>query len=43
VFTANAAWLVVAAMAFNPTRIAGTLSGPELIRATPTAWPWAAA
>ena len=34
VFTANAAWLVLAVMAFNLTRIAGTLSGPELAKAT---------
>jgi hypothetical protein len=27
--TANAAWLVLAVMAFNLTRSAGTLSGPE--------------
>jgi hypothetical protein len=34
VFTANAAWLVLAVMAFNLTRTAGTLSGPELAKAT---------
>ena len=34
VFTANAAWLVLAVMAFNLTRIAGTLSGPEFAKAT---------
>ena len=33
-FTANAAWLVLAVMAFNLTRIAATVSGPELARAT---------
>ena len=33
-FTANAAWLVLAVMAFNLTRAAGTLSGPDLARAT---------
>ena len=35
VFTANAAWLVLAVMAFNLTRIAGTLSGPESPRPPP--------
>jgi hypothetical protein len=34
VFTANSAWLVLAVMAFNLTRIAGTLSGPEFATAT---------
>jgi Transposase DDE domain group 1 len=33
-FNANAAWLVLAVMAFNLTRAAATLSGPELSRAT---------
>jgi hypothetical protein len=33
-FNANAAWLVLAVIAFNLTRAAGTLSGPELSRAT---------
>jgi hypothetical protein len=34
-FTANAAWLVAAVMAFNLTRAAGTLTGdPKLTRAT---------
>jgi len=33
-FTANAAWLVVAAMAFNLTRAAATITGPALARAT---------
>ena len=34
-FTANAAWLVCAVMAFNLTRAAGTLTGdPKLTRAT---------
>jgi len=33
-FTANAAWLVLAVMAFNLTRATGTLSGPDLARAT---------
>ena len=33
-FNANAAWLVLAAMAFNLTRAAGTLAGPDLARAT---------
>jgi hypothetical protein len=34
VFTANAAWLVLAVIAFNLTRAAGTLAAPELARAT---------
>ena len=34
VFAANAAWLVLAVMAFNLTRAAGTLGSPELARAT---------
>jgi hypothetical protein len=34
VFTANAAWLVLAVMAFNLTRAAATLTGPPLARAT---------
>lgn len=33
-FTANAAWLVLAVMAFNLTRAAATTSGPELAKAT---------
>ena len=33
-FTANAAWLVLAVMAFNLTRAAGTLSGAQLAKAT---------
>ena len=33
-FTANAAWLVLAVIAFNLTRAAATLSGPVLARAT---------
>jgi len=33
-FNANAAWLVLAVMAFNLTRATGTLGGPELGRAT---------
>jgi hypothetical protein len=33
-FNANAAWLVLAVMAFNLTRATGTLSGPDLARAT---------
>lgn len=33
-FNANAAWLVLAVMAFNLTRSAGVLSGGELARAT---------
>jgi hypothetical protein len=34
-FTANAAWLVCAVMAFNLTRAAGTLTGdPKLVKAT---------
>ena len=32
-FNANAAWLVIAAMAFNLLRAAGTLAGPRLARA----------
>ena len=34
VFTANAAWLVLAVIAFNLARAAGTLAAPELARAT---------
>jgi hypothetical protein len=34
VFTANAAWLVLAVMAFNLTRAAANLSGPVLAKAT---------
>jgi hypothetical protein len=34
VFTANAAWLVLAVIAFNLTRAAGTLAAPDLARAT---------
>ncbi|REE02282.1 IS1380 family transposase [Citricoccus muralis] len=34
VFTANAAWLVLAAMAFNLTRGAATITGPGLAKAT---------
>jgi hypothetical protein len=33
-FTANAAWLVLAVMAFNLTRAAATISGPGLAKAT---------
>ena len=33
-FNANAAWLVLAVMAFNLTRAIGTLGGPDLARAT---------
>ena len=33
-FTANAAWLVLAVIAFNLTRAAATLSGPRLAKAT---------
>jgi len=33
-FTANAAWLVLAVIAFNLTRTAGALSGPQLATAT---------
>jgi hypothetical protein len=33
-FNANAAWLVLAVMAFNLTRTAGVLGGPEFARAT---------
>lgn len=33
-FTANAAWLVCAVIAFNLTRAAGTITGPKLGRAT---------
>ncbi|WP_248583500.1 IS1380 family transposase [Nocardioides sp. InS609-2] len=33
-FNANAAWLVLAAMAFNLTRAAATLAGPALAKAT---------
>lgn len=34
VFTANAAWLVLAVMAFNLTRAAAILTGPQLAKAT---------
>jgi hypothetical protein len=34
VFTANAAWLVLAVIAFNLTRAAATLAAPDLARAT---------
>ena len=34
VFTANAAWLVLAVIAFNLTRAAATLTGPTLAKAT---------
>src|SRR5215207_5331398 len=34
VFTANAAWLVLAVMAFNLARAAATLAGPALAKAT---------
>jgi hypothetical protein len=34
VFNANAAWLVLAVMAFNLTRAAATLTGPQLAKAT---------
>ena len=33
-FTANAAWLVLAVIAFNLTRAAATLTGPHLAKAT---------
>ena len=33
-FTANAAWLVLAVMAFNLTRAAATTTGPGLAKAT---------
>ena len=33
-FTANAAWLVLAVIAFNLTRTAATLTGTDLARAT---------
>ncbi|MBO0847798.1 MAG: transposase, partial [Nocardioides sp.] len=33
-FNANAAWLVLAVIAFNLTRAAGTLAAPDLARAT---------
>ena len=33
-FTANAAWLVLAVIAFNLTRAAATLAGPDLAKAT---------
>lgn len=36
IFTANAAWLVLAVMAFNRTRAAATLTGTELAKATTT-------
>jgi len=34
VFTANAAWLVLAIIAFNLTRAAGALAAPDLAKAT---------
>lgn len=34
VFTANAAWLVLAVIAFNLTRAAGTVAAPDLAKAT---------
>ena len=34
IFTANAAWLVLAPIAFNLTRAAATISGPALAKAT---------
>jgi len=34
VFTANAAWLVLAVIAFNLTRAAGSLAAPDLAKAT---------
>jgi len=34
VFTANAAWLVCAVIAFNLTRAAATITGPQLAKAT---------
>jgi hypothetical protein len=34
VFTANAAWLVLAVIAFNLTRVAGVLTDTDLARAT---------
>jgi hypothetical protein len=34
IFAANAAWLVLAVIAFNLTRAAATLSGPDLAKAT---------
>jgi hypothetical protein len=33
VFTANAAWLVLAVIAFNLTRAAGTVAAPDLAKA----------
>jgi len=33
-FNANAAWLVLAVIAFNLTRTAGTLAAPDLAKAT---------
>lgn len=36
VFNANAAWLVLAVLAFNLTRAAGTLAAPDLAKATTT-------
>ena len=33
-FTANAAWLVLAVMAFNLTRVAGTRAEPQFAKAT---------
>ena len=32
-FTANAAWLVLATIAFNPSRAVGTLTGTDLLKA----------
>jgi len=34
VFTANAAWLVLAVIAFNLTRAAGVAAAPDLAKAT---------
>jgi len=33
-FTANAAWLILAVMAFNLTRAAATIAGPDMAKAT---------
>lgn len=33
-FTANAAWLALAVIAFNLTRAAATITGPDLAKAT---------
>ena len=35
-FSANSAWTVLAVMAFNLTRVAATLAGEELVKATAT-------